>query len=360
MSLFEKLFHKKKIAESVVLIDICADSVGGAYARYSANETPTILHTRRQPIEPRAGETLESAMLRTLKVLGADLIREGAPVLARATGSGSAGEILVSVDTPWQETTMRTEEFTAEKPFEFTKSLVEKRLKEATSNLSGKLIATESILHTEINGYETRNPYGKRAHRASVTILTSLIERHTSRDILSTLSGLYHTKAIQMVSGSSIRHQTIRAVFPHERESISIDALRRPLISITLVHDGACVSLLQKSAEPGTDTAAWAAVMTDELSNLAKNRPLPRTIFLLAHPADADFLQQTLTAKHFGSLWLSDNPPRIILVLQDQITKLFRSGTADPIELPIILAALYYQAVFQSRFSGPGEDVHTA
>src|SRR3989344_9633650 len=90
-------------SESLVFIDISAGSVAGAYAYYKEGETPSLLYTRRLPIEVRKDEPHELAMLRALEILGDALIKEGAPILARTTGSGRADIILVSVDAPWQE-----------------------------------------------------------------------------------------------------------------------------------------------------------------------------------------------------------------------------------------------------------------
>ncbi|MEK7086239.1 MAG: hypothetical protein AAB951_00450, partial [Patescibacteria group bacterium] len=101
MSFLKNLFQKKESGGSVILIDIGGESVAGAYVRYEVNELPKLLYTRRLPIEIQNGEERERAMVRALSILGKNLIREGAPVLARTTGSGSADMILVSIDAPW-------------------------------------------------------------------------------------------------------------------------------------------------------------------------------------------------------------------------------------------------------------------
>ena len=215
MGLFSR---NKKYAESVVLIDIGTNSVAGAYARYAESETPLLLYTRRLPIEAREDEPRERAMVRALLLLGNDLIREGAPILMRATGSGRSDAILVSIDTPWQETTVRTERMERESPFIFTKSIVQTLLKNTASALPEKGIVDESIIVTVLNGYETAEPYGKKIHRASVTILTSFIDKTISESIRATLRGLYHTERIFLIAGKSLRYQAMRAAFPHEHK----------------------------------------------------------------------------------------------------------------------------------------------
>ena len=252
MNFFVNLFRSKR-AESVVLIDIGGSSVAGAYAHYKENQPPALLYTRRVPIELREGEAHERAMLRALKVLGDILIREGAPTLARATGEGTVDLILVSVDAPWQETSVRTENFERETPFVFTKSMVAKTLEKNHIVVPEKLLGDESIIGTILNGYETTDPYGKKVHRASLVILTSLIDKNIAEGILSIIQSLYHTKRILPIAGSSLRYQVMRSVFPHERDALILDATG-PLTSIMLVRKGLFMAVSAEIADNATDT----------------------------------------------------------------------------------------------------------
>ncbi|MDP2651971.1 MAG: hypothetical protein Q8O94_02455 [bacterium] len=218
MDFLRNLLHRKeKRSESVVLIDIGSDSVAGAYVRFTEGETPALLYTRRFVLEKREGEPHERAMLRALGILGDELIREGAPALLRATGSGSAETILVSVDTPWQETRLRTEHFERKNSFVFTESMVATAIEKTRAVPHGKFLADESIISTVLNGYETHYPYGKKVHRASVTVLSSLIDKSVAENVQITLRGLFHTKNILTIASSSLRYQALRAAFPHER-----------------------------------------------------------------------------------------------------------------------------------------------
>ncbi|MFA5745011.1 MAG: hypothetical protein WC887_02250 [Candidatus Paceibacterota bacterium] len=214
---FLNLFRDTKKSQSVVLIDVTADSVAGAYALYKESETPTLLYTRRLPLDIREGEPCEQAMVRALTILGNELIREGAPILMRATGNGHADTVLVSVDTPWQETKVRTENFEREKPFMFTKTIVATAIEKTSIVPTGKFLADESIVSTILNGYETHDPYGKHTRRASVTVITSFIEKIIFDTIVSILRDLFHTKHIFIIASGSLRYQAIRAAFPHER-----------------------------------------------------------------------------------------------------------------------------------------------
>lgn len=341
MSFLKNLFHEKKGGESVIMIDIGTDSVAGAYARYEEKNPPTLVYSRSLPIEIHKGEPHERAMLRALTVLGEDLIREGAPVLARHTGSGSADRILVSVDAPWQETDVRSEHFEETEPFVFTKGLLDKRLEETRGELSGKLLADESVIGTILNGYETRNPYGKEVHRATVIILTSFIAEAVADGILATLRGLFHTKDILPIAGNSLRYQVMRDIFPHERNAIILDATGKSLTSVALVRKGIFASFVQ--VENPADDKLWVDTVMNEFAEIAKHYPLPRTIFLLAREPEIVALREVLDSANFGTLWLSDSPPKIVPVLRSNIPGDIRQLSARPADIVLLFMTLYHQ-----------------
>ena len=342
MGFLKNLFRDDKCAESVIFIDIGADSVAGAYARYVEGDLPSILYTRRLSLEIRSGEPYEQTMIRALKELGDDLIREGAPILMRAAGNGSAEKILLSVDTPWQETKVRTENFERNEPFTFTKSIVTTALDKTIAVPPEKLLADESIIGAILNGYETHNPYGKKVRRASLIILTSLINKDVLNSITSTLSGLFHTKHILPIAGNSLRYQSMRRVFYHEREALILDATG-PLTSISLIRQGLFVALA--NVPHSSEHLSWMDTVMRELADLAQKYPLPRTIFLLARESDIQSLRQILDTADFWKLWLSDNPPKIVSVLASHLVGSVQQMTAEPPDLQLLLMALYYQTI---------------
>ena len=340
MSFFGGLFTRKKRIESAVLIDISADSVAGAYAYAVEGELPVVLYTQRLPIETRAGEARARAMLRALQTLGETLIREGAPMLARATGSGSAAGFFVSVDAPWQKTSVRTEYLEQKTPFTFSKSLVAAALKRSRAASPDHVLVDESIIGTILNGYETRDPYGKQAQRASIVVLASLIDEEVARGIQAALRGLYHTTHISSLSGCSLRYQAMRVAFPHEHDALILDATGL-LTSIVLVRNGLFVAIVDRT-DTATARDSWAGGITKELTELAKRYPLPRTIFLLAREPDILSVSQTLGTIPFGKLWLSDNPPKVVPVLASHLVGLVRQTADTPPDIALLLMTLYW------------------
>ncbi len=339
MGFLTNLF-KKKESESVMLIDIGASSVAGACVQYKKSSLPTVLYTRRLPIDIRKDETHEFAMLRALYILCGSLLQEASPILLRASGSGSIDKILISIDSPWQETSVRTESFEKKEPFIFTKDMVDRALEETRTVSQNKTISDESIIGTILNGYETLKPYGRKIHRASIIILTSLISKEVANSIISVIRKAYHTNKILPITDSSLRYQAMRHAFPHQHDMLILDATG-PVTSVSLIRRGLFVGIVDVQCVTGSNE--WIENVKNEFSTLAKQYPLPRTIFLLAQELEIPSLQKKLSESNLGQLWLSDNPPTFVTVLASHLTNYVKQMTPLATDLPLLLMAIYYQ-----------------
>ncbi|MFZ2500632.1 MAG: hypothetical protein WAW90_01435 [Minisyncoccia bacterium] len=338
MSFLKNFFYTKKQTKSVVLIDIGNDSVAGAYAHYQEDCAPNLLYTQHFSIEVRGDETHENALLRTIQTLGNDLIREGAPTLARITGSGSADSILVSIDTPGQETAVHTEHFEAKDPFTFTKNMVEERLKKSAVTISDKQIIDESVIETTLNGYTTNSPYGKKVHRSSATIFTSLAPAETALNIRSTIERLFHTRNVHLISGVSLRYQALRDVFPHEHNAIILDTTSVLSTSIALIRKNMFVTMTSLTV-PLSDEA-WMSSIMSELESIAEQHPLPQTIFLLSRDSDIFPLRQKMAVTPFARCGYLKTPPKIVPMIKGMIRVSTSHANTDLSNTTLLLMAL--------------------
>ena len=339
MSWFARLFREQS-DEVVILVDVGAGSVAGAYARFVARTEPSLIYSKRIAIEPHEGEERELAMERALGELGAALIGEGAPAALRAAGRGRADYILVSVSAPWESTALRDETFEKEKPFTFTRKMVRDALEHAAEVPDGKLLVDESIIGTILNGYATSQPNGKLAKRAIVIVLASLIDEPVARRVAFALRALFHHEKILSIAGSSLRYQALRSTFPHEEDALILDA-SGPEIAVSLVRGGLLVAVTEMpDGEAGSPE--WIKEVQTALAELAKRYPLPRTIFLLADPGKGDGLARLLVAPEFDALWLSDEPPRVLTVAATQVQGIGNRSGNEP-DLALMLMARYWR-----------------
>jgi hypothetical protein len=334
------LFSRSQ-GETVALIDVGARSVAAALAYYKPGEVPVIGYTTRLPIEIQGQEDHAAAMLRALEHLKVRVASEGIPALVRTVGEESIDTAVISIDAPWQETVVHTEKITESKAFTFTKALVAKTLEKLSPAAAGKIYTDVSVVGVSLNGYHVREPFGKQAVTAKIIVLTSQIEEHVVGAIQATLAGIARNKKAVLLAGASLRYQAIRTAFPHEDNALILDATG-PLPEVALVRKS---FLVATSDTP--ESLASEVVRPDDFmrgfASIAKQYPLPHTIFLLARAEQTEYLQKTLAQVDYGALWLSDNLPKIIPLVPTHLNGLVRQTSTTAPDLPLLLMALYYR-----------------
>jgi hypothetical protein len=340
MSLFGTLFSPKK-TESVAFVEIGADSVGGAYARFETGKPPLVIYTKRIPFEWRPDESTTAPLARALSSLGEFLIREGAPSLQRATGSGSITRVLASVASPWQDAAVRVEKLESPKPFVFTHAVLKDALTRSSVEPSGKLLVDETVIATMLNGYETHAPFGKRVSRASIVILAAAVDAEVGQLVASSIRGMYHTHETRLTAFARVSYAGIHAVFPHEEEYLGIE-VRAGVTSLMLVKRDCLVGIMTIPPTPD----GWLVGLKGALDALAVDHPLPHTLFLIAPDADRDALKQQIEGAHFETLWLSEGPPRVIPLTSELLAPLVAVAPEASRELFLSLLILFYQRVY--------------
>lgn len=370
---------KKAKRHSVALIDIGAVSVGGAYAHYAPLMQPTIHYTARVPIEYKQGEAAEDSMVRALEVLGNIMVNHGAPELHAATGSARLNSVVVSVGTPWQETKIRNEVKEEKKPFLFTKQLLNEILKRDLQDHPERIASGEQVIATILNGYDIPNPVGKKTFKAELVILSSTLEKVVAEKIQRAVRRAFHSHDLALTSFIPLAFTVLRDLYPHEKDFLILDVKaagtelafvkRKLLTSMTAIPLGTndlvdAVSLANKQELARTGDAedgliqmkrneAFAALVSDAeqkwLDALAKalyectaKQALPRTLFLLADFQVRGFLEGVLNASELRSIWLSDDPLKIITLAPTHFSKKVQVRGSAEGDLFLDMMALYY------------------
>lgn len=256
---------------------------------------------------------MEAAMLRTLTTVSELLVREGAPAVRRETGSGHIDTVLVSVAAPWQQSAVRTESVQQERPFvfttEFARNLVAKHAQMATEHASPQ----ESIIATRLDGHEIPNPFGKKASRVELIILSSSITRTIAERIEGIVSAAYHTHTISFVAFASAAYVVFRDLYPHERDFLILDVSGEGS-DVAMIKNGHLTDV--GSIPHGLHTPKeWLAGVITQLGDFSTRHALPQTLFLLTEDAVRDTLLHALDTSELRRLWLSDERLRIVPVL---------------------------------------------
>jgi hypothetical protein len=359
------LFSKKEII-SFALVDINSTSVGVALAHVSAGSPPLLYYTERTTIESKEHETSEEAMLRTLHTAAEQLVTKGGPMLRQETGSGHIDRIVVSVGSPWQKTTVRIETLEDKKPFIFTKALMADVTHRGEELPEGYTKSSETVVATLLNGYETPVPFNKKASRADLVILSSLLDTNVSKDVESLLRKTYHTHALTLTGFAPVAYSSFRNLYPHEKDFLVIEVSEEAtdiafvkhglLMNVATVDHGIndLIRDVQEGAKKITPTAEGGSSLMDPVRNasfaqqaaaaskiwldklsvvfreFAVRSALPRTLFLLAGPEARDYLRNTLASQELRALWLTDDPLRVITVVPAHFANFVKNrGTAE-------------------------------
>jgi hypothetical protein len=378
MGLFS--FGKKHDATRI-LIDVGSSSVGGAYVHFKSGQLPAIIYNARINLQQREGEEIEAGMMRTLSELAALLVREGAPAVHRALGHAHARSILVSIAAPWQETRVRSETIQAVRPFVFTKKLLNETVAKSAHVPEDRVDSGESVIATILNGYEIPNPFGKEVKRVELVILSSTLLRNVTEAIEAALRAAFHTHEISFTGFAPVSYRVFRDLYPHENDYLILDIrgarsdlafiqrglLRdvgsiphgtRALLAIgrkasdlvpenSPVQSGLGASYLNqnRNAAFGSRVEAaeqeWIEGLSSLLKDFATRHALPRTLFLLADDDVRGFLVRTLDTPALHTLWLSDEPLRIVPVTHAQFAPYVRSQGMANGDIFLDLLALY-------------------
>ncbi|MDB5237490.1 MAG: hypothetical protein JWL88_592 [Parcubacteria group bacterium] len=372
---------KKRVATHI-LIDVGSASVGGAYVYFKSGELPTVYYDVRIHTEQREGEVAEASMLRSLQEVTTLLVKEGGPAMHREIGHAHIDSIVVSIAAPWQETRVRTETIQAVRPFMFTKKLLNETVAKSAQVPENRIDSGESVIATILNGYETPNPFGKQVKRAELVILSSTLLKSVTENVEKTLRNAFHSHDISFTGFAPVSYRIFRDLYPHENDYLILD-IRGARSDLAFIQRGllrdvgsiphgtrALLSIGRTASEltpadvlpAGSGLGAsylntdrnvrfgarvevaeeeWIKGLSNLLKDFAARHALPRTLFLLADDDVRDFLIRALDTPDIHTLWLSDEPLRIVPVTHSQFSPYVRThGTANG-DIFIDLLALY-------------------
>ncbi len=357
-------------AHGVVLIDANSCSVGGAYMVHKKGEAPVLCYSARVPLDTRLDESIDDALLRALNILADALITQGAAQLHRELGSGHIHMILASVSAPWQETSVRSVSIVEQFSFVFTRALMEKAAR-ATTPPPGRIIADTSVISTTLNGYKIEKPWGKRAERADLTVLTSTIDKAMLARIRSSLSAAFHSHPIEYTAYAPVAYAVISSLYPLQSDYIALD-IGGTCSNAILVKNGVIASVQTlpqgtnallaagKNAAhvdeaPPTDSFGprvvqaeqqWLSGLRGMFASFAAEHPLPRSVFLLADGSARNYLKNLIDQSSLRTLWLSDDPLSVIPLSPEHTAARVRTrGLADA-DVHLAFLALFYELSF--------------
>lgn len=367
----------------VAILDIRSSSIGAGFVVLHKNQAPQLVYGTRVPLEPHATEPLTEAFARTLELVLQTLIKEGAPILRKASGSAHTDRALVSFTAPWQNSIVFSTTVDPGHTFVFTKQVLEKALQESAVTPEGWTRVSEMVIATLLNGYEVENPFGKKVNRAELIMLSSSIEDSMMTYVEKAVRKALHQHQIEFDAFIPDAYDLFRELYPHQRDFLILD-IGNEAMDIVLAKHGLLVSAAQipqgisgiaKAARgvgissaavptPSADTildasrnsdfadkvhkaeSEWLSGVHASLSEIAKQEPLPRSVFMVAEENVRDFLKNLLDTPQLRSLWLTEEALTILPILPGQFAPFLSPDSVNPADPPLAVLALTAQKRF--------------
>ncbi len=357
-------WFSKKNSENLLIFDITAHSVAGAYVEITENTAPRFFYTKRVPVEISETTEPEEQLLAALGALSGALIAEGAPLKYRATKTGHVDTEMLSIGYPWQKNEIHTKTFDRGQDFIFTKEMRDYALEEIAPEKdwlsTGKL-----LLATLLNGYHIGNPIGKKVGRADLLMLSSSVNKEITEKLTKTLRKSFHQSQPHITALAPTIYFVMQDLYPHEEEVLIMN-ISRGITDIALVKKHLLVDVMNvavgtevcaTTSTTQTDMLATPQILTDTyteaeqtwisaiskiFSECSSRQGLPRTIFLLTEGDTGLCFKRLLDSKEIRALWLSDTKLNIVPLEEKHFASFVKMEGEAKQDLYLSLLALYY------------------
>jgi len=226
------LFSSKKNKEVILILDIGSGSVAGSFVEFSKDHIPKILYIKRVPIKflhLLEGQRFKKEMLKSLGVVLNDLGKNGLNHILNYS-KNKIGRVYCSLASPWFVSQTKTVRISRGTPFVVSRQFVSDFLRKEKQNFedsnlfkygSSKKTHPELIerklTDIKINGYNTDNPFGKKAEDVEFNLFMSVSESSLLEDIKDTVLKTFFIERFSFHSFTLAAFSTVRDI--HEEIS---------------------------------------------------------------------------------------------------------------------------------------------
>ena len=255
--------HKPKIA---IVVDIGSSSVGAAAVLLSPGYKPKVFYSVREEMifqEKFSFERFASSMLKTLEKVLTDI-----SVIKLPDHSGKIFPCFLA--SPWYASQTMILEKKFDVPMMVDEKLLHELQKKEIEDFKVReiekigrdaVILETKTIQTKLNGYETGDPFGKKAQEIEVAIYASISSEKIVKAITERIKKVFHMSSPQFYSFSLASFTAIRDMF-HEKnflfmdisgEASDLSVVRNHILEETIAFPIGKNSVIRKIAE---DTAS--------------------------------------------------------------------------------------------------------
>lgn len=324
------LFHRKPKngQHFVIVFDIGSGSIGGSFVSIDEGRTPEIIFATRRDIpfqEKLNFPRFLELMIKTLEEMFTTMQKSG--------GGVTITQAFCVLASPWYASQTRLVHYNQPEPFVVTEKGLHKLIqKEIDLFRDSKLFVRSKVggtmpeimesknIQMKLNGYEVRNPFGKRVTELEIALYISMIPANIYKSINESIVKFWHVPNVHFASFSFVAFDLVRDIFADESsflfmdisgevtdislakdnvllESISFPAGKNifiralieemkttPAVAVSelnLYLEGKSTKEHAKQIEAALAAASkeWLTYFEDALTQLSLEFPIPKTIF---------------------------------------------------------------------------------
>jgi hypothetical protein len=391
------LFHRKSTSGQhfVIIFDIGSSSVGGSFVSIGEGKTPEIIFATRRDIPFQ--EKLNFPRFLDLMV---KTLEEMFVTMQKAGGGVKITQAFCVLASPWYASQTRLMRYNQQEPFVVTEKGLGKLIqKEIDLFRDSKLFVHSKVgdtmpeimesknIQMKLNGYEVRNPFGKRVSELEIALYISMIPANIYKSINESIMKFWHVPNAHFASFSFVAFDLIRGVFPDEAsflfmdisgemtdislakdnvllESISFPAgkniLTRALIEKMKTTPTAAISELNlylenkstkehaRQVEEALDAASreWLTYFEDALTQLSIEFPIPKTVFYTTDSNVVKWFERAIEQADFTKFSQEEGAFTVRSLGSEFLSKFVRAAEPD-FQDPFLAV----EAIFAKKFT---------
>ncbi len=385
MSIFS--FGKKEKEELVLIVDIGSASVGVAIATLSREGTPLIHMVAREDMvfqEELNTSRFRKSLTDALSKVMNQLVPVHMPEIIKKTGLSLPVRAYVVFSSPWHASETRTVSSAQDTPFRMTEEMMERIVKREIDSfertglpaqIGGAFSVSEKhVMRVALNGYETKEPFGKEARTLDLGIFLSVIPQPVLDDVKGAIEKSYAISKYSFHSFPFVVFDVVRGFATAPDQFLIID-VGGEVTDVSLVADRVLLETatfpvgkrtilrnLSRALQTTPDEALSLIRLTDEkrlsethtnrignalsdtgglwvsafektLRGIADHAPIPSALFLSADDDLLPYFGSLVKRESFAQFTMTDEPFSIFLlssaILHD-ICRFDRSSPRDP------------------------------
>ncbi len=263
------LFHRKPKSGQhfVIVFDIGSGSIGGSFVSVDEGKIPEIIFATRREIpfqEKLNFPRFLELMIKTLEEMFVTMQKSG--------GGVKITQAFCVLASPWYASQTRLVRYNQPESFVVTEKGLNKLLqKEIDLFRDSKLFVRSKVgadmpeimesknIQMKLNGYEVRNPFGKRVSELEIALYISMIPANIYKSINESIVKFWHVPNAHFASFSFVAFDLIRDVFSGEASFLFVD-ISGEVTDISLAKDNV---LLESISFPAGKNMLTRAIIED-------------------------------------------------------------------------------------------------